>query len=98
MEGFDLAVIRDAPDGTTERWVAGAWLPCDLHVADADVWTTFPGDVAHAVLAAAERYMRSAEGYVPTDARKDYLAERARVDKLTDALVGIAERMTGLSR
>ena len=96
LDGFDLAVVRDL-GGAVEAWhPCGEWVPYDPTVTDGAPWITFPGPVAAAVFAAIERHTRSTEGYVPTDARADYLAERARVDKLTDALVGVAERMTGV--
>lgn len=94
-DGFDLAVIRDTATGPEAWHPSGTWTPYDPTVLDGAPWVTFPGPVADAVLEAVERHTRSTAGYVPTDARADYLAERARVDKLTDALVGVAERMTG---
>lgn len=96
-DGFDLAVIRDTAAGPEAWHPSGEWLPFDTTVVHVDgtPWVTFPGAVADAVLEAIEHHTRSTAGYVPTDARADYLAERARVDRLTDALVGVAERMTG---
>lgn len=37
-------------------------------------------------------HARSRDGYVPTDARRDYLAERERVDRLIGVVADIAKR------
>lgn len=90
MDGFDLAVVRNDGVGPEAWHPSGTWTSYDPTVTNGTPWITFSGPVAAAVLEAMERHMRSAAGYVATDARSDYLAERARVDKLTDALVSIA--------
>lgn len=93
MDGFDLAVIRTTASGMEAWHPSGRWEPFDATVvSDAAPWLPFPGDVGDAVLEAVERHLRSTAGYVPTDARKDYLDERARVDKLTAAILELATR------
>jgi hypothetical protein len=50
-------------------------------------------DEARALLDALTRYYNGAED--TRALRKDYDAERARVDKLTDAVIGVAHRLVG---
>lgn len=66
------------------RW---AWVGKEPGVA-IEPCVVFPGEMAEAVAEAFERHLATVEGYVPTEARKDYLAERARVDKFIEHFTG----------
>lgn len=72
-------------------------------VDDGVLWETFdpqvvwepslrlPREAAEAVLEAFRRHLATTDGYVPTEARKDHLAERERVDQLLATMSRIAE-------
>lgn len=51
-----------------------------------NIWWTLPADSAHALLAALSRHLGAVEH--PEQLRADYMAERARVDKMLNALIG----------
>lgn len=92
-----VAIVRDAPTSPgrlqqamltdTAEW---EWVDIDDHVTVEPL--VFPPGAAAALSEAFARLAASQSGYVPTDARSDYLAERARVDKLVDALIGMTGR------
>lgn len=86
-----LTVVRDQPDHARAVFRvlsngASAWEPFEEGVV-AEPTLSVPPEASEALLEAFKRHLASAEGYVPTEARKDYLAERARVDRLIGALI-----------
>ena len=94
INGLDIYLI-DEPVGSGNFRVAG--------LVDGRVeWRDHPPDVmaqptisldgraSEAFVEGVLAWSRSADGYVPTDARKDYLDERRRVDRLQEALITIA--------
>lgn len=90
-----VAVVREIGNDELEVWRPSPEAPGGVWVRhDPDTWEepsfTFPHSVGRAVLAGFEDYLRQQSGYVLTDARKDYLDERKRVDALTDALIKVA--------
>lgn len=88
---LELTVVRDRPEHAPAvlRLLPGgpAWEPFD-EGATAEPTLVLPPDASEAVLEAFRRHLATASGYVPTEARSDYLAERARVDRFIGALIG----------
>lgn len=83
---LELTVMRD-DDRTTEVWRGpDGWVSVDPQVI-VEPSLRFSWEMAPAVLEAFQRHLQTANGYVPTDARTDYLAERARVDRLIGAVI-----------
>lgn len=93
---LSLWVLRDEPPGVWRPsdpadGLAGRWDPSTPGVAmlPTVVFPEYDG-IADLVMEAFVRHAQTSSGYVLTDARKDYLAERDRVDRLQQAVVTIA--------
>ena len=82
-------VMRITPEGraTWEPYDEPSALPAS---GGSHLTMTMPEDVARALLDALTRWYHGAED--TRALRRDYDAERQRVDKLTDAVIGIAAR------
>lgn len=90
-DGFDLSVVMDEGDGYRVGMVENGqfrWSGLyDRHLTpDEPPLLSASGPVADAIIRAFTEYQARGEGYVRTDARADYLAERARVDKLLNVI------------
>lgn len=91
--GIRLAVVRRVHGATLVRtWTDAGWTEVDESTElDLGTWLQLDDDSARAVYEAlAEHY-----GHGTNDVRalrRDHDAERARVDKLTDAVIAIASR------
>lgn len=90
-QALSLTVVRDLPQHAPavlrlRTGAAMAWEPFDEGITT-EPTLILPPDVSEAVLEAFQRHLATVDGYVPTEARKDYLAERARVDRLIGALI-----------
>ncbi|HEV2071074.1 MAG TPA: hypothetical protein VGR26_14890 [Acidimicrobiales bacterium] len=94
MGGLRLHFVSDEWPGAVRRGVVDGdgsiqWVEADLP-ASQPATLTLRQQETEALLEGVLAYTRSRDGYVPTEARKDYLAERERVDKLLGVLSEIA--------
>ena len=83
-DGPQVARLEPTDWGTTIRWEPTDPMVEPVPTLILDRLTSGP------VLEAIQRHLATVDGYVPTEARKDYLAERARVDKLEDVISKVA--------
>jgi hypothetical protein len=95
FDGIRLAVVRRHSSGTDVRvWheIDRTWARVAEHtVPNSDEWLRLEQDTARAVYEALADHF----GHGTNDVRalrRDHDAERARVDKLTDAIITIASR------
>jgi hypothetical protein len=92
--GLVIAARRDTAHGAEALAGVGPhgaawelWPDDEARVAPA---LLVPAELAEPLVAAIVRHSATADGYVATDARADYLAERARVDLMLGRLLDLA--------
>jgi hypothetical protein len=86
LAAYDLLQLIDNGDGLAERWTTVA----EDEQPPPDAALRIPDDVARALLDALQIHYGGES--TARASRADLLAERARVDKMTDALITIATR------